>query len=92
MADGSSSGHVPSAYPYQDAAETVVEAFVFLPASGNRNEDNLNNHGSNGNYWSSSLNPNNNDNNAYNLNFNSGNCNVNNNNRNNGHTVRAVCQ
>lgn len=63
---------------------------MFFPASGNRNDADLNNHGSNGNYWSSSLNPNN-DNNAYNLNFNSGNCDWNNNNRHNGHTVRAVC-
>ena len=28
----------------------------FLPAAGNRNDTNLNNVGSNGNYWSSSLN------------------------------------
>ncbi len=68
----------------------VAKKSIFLPAAGNRWNDNLNNAGSNGNYWSSSLNPNN-DNNAYNLNFNSGNWNWNNNNRNNGQSVRAVC-
>ncbi len=62
---------------------------VFLPAAGNRWNDDLNNAGSNGNYWSSTQNPSN-SNNAYNLNFNSGNANWNNNNRNNGHTVRPV--
>lgn len=61
-----------------------------LPASGNRNGSSLNNHGSNGNYWSATLNSGN-ANNAYNLNFNSGNHNPNNNNnRYNGHTVRPV--
>lgn len=64
--------------------------FVFFPASGYRNNDNLNNHGSNGNYWSSSLNTSN-ENNARNLNFNSGNVNTsNNNNRYNGFPVRPV--
>lgn len=29
---------------------------IFLPAAGNRNDSSLNNVGSNGNYWSSSLN------------------------------------
>ena len=63
---------------------------VFLPAAGNRWNDNLNNEGNNGNYWSSTQNPDNN-NNAYNLNFNSGNANWNNNNnRNNGFSVRPV--
>ena len=63
---------------------------VFLPAAGNRWNDNLNDVGSWGNYWSSSLNPSN-DNNAYNLNFNSGGWNWNNwNNRNNGFSVRPV--
>ncbi len=61
-----------------------------LPASGNRNGDNLNNRGSNGNYWSSTLNSND-VSNAYNLNFNSGNHNVNNNNnRYYGFPVRPV--
>ena len=64
---------------------------IFLPAAGNRNDSSLNNAGSNGNYWSSSLNSSN-TNNAWNLNFNSGNCNMNNNNRYNGQSVRAVCQ
>jgi uncharacterized protein (TIGR02145 family) len=64
---------------------------IFLPAAGNRNDSELNNAGSNGNYWSSSLNSDNTDN-AWNLNFNSDNCNMNNNNRNYGLTVRAVCQ
>ena len=64
--------------------------FFFLPAAGYRNDSSLNNAGSWGNYWSSSLNTNN-SNNAYNLNFNSGNVNSNNNNRNNGQSVRPVC-
>ena len=59
------------------------------PAAGYRNGSSLNNAGSNGNYWSSSLNENN-SNNAWNLNFNSGNHNTNNNNRYNGQSVRAV--
>ena len=58
-----------------------------LPASGNRNGDNLNNHGSNGNYWSSTVND---VSNAYNLNFNSSNHNANNNNRYYGFPVRPV--
>ena len=62
---------------------------AFLPAAGNRNNSDLNNAGSNGNYWSSTQNPSN-SNNAYNLNFNSGNANWNNNNRNNGQSVRPV--
>ena len=61
----------------------------FLPAAGNRNDTNLNNAGSNGNYWSSSLNTDN-PNNAYNVNFNSDNVNWNNNNRYNGFSVRPV--
>ena len=40
----------------------------FFPASGNRNGTGLNNRGSNGNYWSASLNS---QTNGYNLNFNS---------------------
>lgn len=69
---------------------TAANKSVFLPAAGYRNDTNLNNVGSNGNYWSSSLNTSN-PNNAYNLNFNSGNVNWNNNNRNNGFSVRPVC-
>lgn len=60
---------------------------VFLPAAGNRNGTDVNNVGSNGNYWSSSANGNNN---ANYLNFNSNNVNTNNNNRNNGQSVRLV--
>lgn len=63
--------------------------WIFLPAAGNRNGTNLNNQGSNGNYWSSSLNTDN-PYNGRNLNFNSSNKNMNNNNRYNGHSVRAV--
>ena len=59
----------------------------FLPAAGNVWDGELNNVGSNGNYWSSTPND---ENNAYNLNFNSGNANWNNNNRNNGQSVRPV--
>jgi uncharacterized protein (TIGR02145 family) len=56
--------------------------------SGNRNnaDGSLNNVGSNGNYWSSSVNGTN----AWNLNFNSGNANMNNNNRANGFSVRCL--
>ena len=60
----------------------------FFPASGNRNGTGLNNRGSNGNYWSSSLNS---QTNGYNLNFNASGVNpANNNNRFNGFSVRAV--
>lgn len=62
---------------------------IFLPAAGYRNDSSLNNAGSNGNYWSRSLNTSN-SNNAYNLNFNSGNIDWNNNNRYNGQSVRPV--
>ena len=62
-----------------------------LPAAGNRNDTNLNNVGSNGNYWSSSLNSDN-SNNAWNVNFNSSNVNRNNNNRYNGQSVRPVSE
>lgn len=68
----------------------TADASLFLPAAGNRNDSDLNNAGSNGNYWSASLNSGN-PNNARNLNFNSGNQNTNNNNRYYGHTVRPVC-
>jgi len=62
-----------------------------MPAAGNRNGTELNNRGSNGNYWSGSLNESN-QSNAYNLNFNSGDRNVNNNYRENGYTVRPVSE
>ncbi len=61
-----------------------------MPAAGYRNDWNLNNDGSNGYYWSSSLNESN-PNNAWNLNFNEGNWNTNNNNRYYGFPVRPVC-
>ena len=73
-------------HQYQQA---VATGLLFLPAAGNRNDSDLNNAGSNGNYWSSTQNPSN-TNNAYNLNFNSGNMDWNNNNRNNGQSVRPV--
>jgi hypothetical protein len=60
----------------------------FFPASGNRKGTGLNNRGSNGNYWSASLNS---QTNGYNLNFNASEVNpANNNNRYNGFSVRAV--
>ena len=63
-------------------------SWIMFPASGNRNGTSLNNRGSNGNYWSSSLNS---SANGYNMNFNSGGVNpANNNNRFNGFSVRAV--
>ncbi len=62
-----------------------------LPAAGYRNGTSLNNEGSNGNYWSATLNESN-PNNAYNLNFNSGNHNTNWNNRNYGQSVRPVSE
>ena len=60
----------------------------FFACSGNGNGTSWNNRGSNGNYWSSSLNS---ATNGRNLNFNSGGVNPqNNNNRFNGFAVRAV--
>ena len=64
-----------------------IDVRIF-PASGNRNGTSLNNRGTNGNYWSASLNS---QTNGYNLNFNSTGVNpANNNNRFNGFSVRAV--
>lgn len=63
--------------------------YVQLPVGGNRNNNNgsLNNVGSNGNYWSSTVDGIN----ARNLNFNSSNANTdNNNNRANGNSVRCL--
>jgi len=68
---------------------TAIVAWLFLPAAGNRNNASFNNQGSNGNYWSSTLNAGS-PNNARRLNFNSTEANVNNNNRYNGFSVRAV--
>lgn len=83
--------------PADTLHKASVSAFITdgcpacLPAAGYRNGTEVNNQGSNGNYWSSSLNSNN-SNNAYNLNFNSSNYDWNNNNRYNGHTVRPVSE
>jgi uncharacterized protein (TIGR02145 family) len=59
-----------------------------LVLAGNRNNNNgtLNNVGSNGNYWSSTVSGTN----SRNLNFNSSNANMNDNNRANGLTVRCL--
>ena len=62
--------------------------FMVNPSAGNRNRINglLNNQGTNGNYWSSTVSGTN----ARNLNFNSTAANTNNNNRANGLTVRCL--
>ena len=70
--------------PTSEGGRRVMET-----AAGNGNDSNLNNPGSNGNYWSSTPNSDN-SNNAWNLNFNSSNFNRNNNNRYNGQSVRPV--
>lgn len=71
---------------YQEATGSTL----FLPCSGNGNGSSWNNRGSNGNYWSRSLNS---ATNGRNLNFNSGGVNPqNNNNRFNGFPVRPVQQ
>ena len=75
----------------KQTADANVRWNLFLPAAGNCWDSGLNNAGSNGNYWSRSLNTDN-PNNAWNLNFNSDNCNMNNNNRYNGFSVRPVRQ
>ena len=66
----------------------MYKRYVLLPAAGNRNRTNgsLNNVGSNGNYWSSTVSRTN----ARNLNFNSSNSNINTNNRANGNSVRCL--
>ncbi|MGB4205356.1 MAG: hypothetical protein WBJ84_07015 [Bacteroidales bacterium] len=65
-----------------------VKEVCLLPMAGNRNNNSgsLNNAGSNGNYWSSTVNGIN----ARNLNFNSSNANMNNNYRANGFSVRCL--
>jgi uncharacterized protein (TIGR02145 family) len=62
--------------------------FLTIVAAGNRNNSNagLNNVGSNGNYWSSTVDGTN----ARNLNFNSSDANFNSNNRANGFSVRCI--
>lgn len=66
----------------------MINIVVIITAAGNRNNSNgsLNNVGSNGNYWSSTVDGTN----SYNLNFNSGNANMNSNNRANGRSVRCL--
>jgi hypothetical protein len=66
----------------------MCKRYVLLPVAGNRNNSNgsLNNVGSNGNYWSSTVSGTN----ARNLNFNSSNANMNSNNRANGFSVRCL--
>ena len=62
--------------------------FMFISSSGNRNRTNgtLNNQGTNGNYWSSTVSTTN----ARNLNINSSNANINSNNRAKGFFVRCL--
>ena len=66
----------------------ICKRYVLLPVAGNRNNSNgsLNNVGSNGNYWSSTVDGTN----SRNLNFNSSNANMNSNNRANGNSVRCL--
>ncbi len=66
----------------------MCNRYVLLPVAGNRNNSNgsLNNVGSNGNYWSATVDGTN----ARNLNFNSSNANMNSNNRANGNSVRCL--
>ena len=65
----------------------MCKRYVLLPVAGNRNNSNgsLNNVGTNGNYWSSSVSSTN----SRNLNLNSSNANINNN-RANGNSVRCL--
>ena len=66
----------------------MCKRYVLLPLAGNRNNSNgsLNNVGTNGNYWSSTVSGTN----ARNLNFNSSNANMNTNNRATGNSVRCL--
>jgi len=66
----------------------MCKRYVLLPMAGNRNNSNgsLNNVGTNGNYWSSTVSSTN----SRNLNFNSSNANMNTNNRANGNSVRCL--
>ena len=66
----------------------MCKRYVLLPVAGNRNNSNgsLNNVGSNGNYWSSTVDGTN----SRNLNFNSSNADMNSNNRANGNSVRCL--
>ena len=72
------------------SCQEATESTLFFPCSGNGNGTSWNNRGSNGNYWSRSLNS---AANGRNLNFNSGGVNPqNSNNRCNGFPVRPVQQ
>ena len=66
----------------------MCNRYVLLPVAGNRNNSSgsLNNVGSNGNYWSGTVDGTN----SRNLNFNSSNANMNSNNRANGNSVRCL--
>ena len=82
--------HGPAAMrsPFPTSYQVATGAGAFFPCSGNGNGQSWNNRGTNGNYWSSSLNS---ATNGRNLNFNSGGVNPqNNNNRYNGFAVRPV--
>jgi hypothetical protein len=67
---------------------TICKRYVLCSLAGNRNNSNgsLNNVGTNGNYWSSTVSSTN----SRNLNFNSSNANMNSNNRANGNSVRCL--
>ena len=67
---------------------TMCKRYVLLTMAGNSNNSNgsLNNVGTNGNYWSSTVSGTN----SRNLNFNSSNANMNTNNRANGNSVRCL--
>ena len=78
-------GHIPRFY----RKNRVIRSVIMSALAGNRDNGNgtLNNQGSNGNYWSSSVTGTN----AFYLNFNSGSVNpANTNNRANGFSVRCV--
>lgn len=66
----------------------MCKRYVLLSVAGNRNNSNgsLGNVGSNGNYWSSTVDGTN----SRNLNFNSSDANMNSNNRANGFSVRCL--
>ena len=87
--------YYPGAHEMTEGDITSIadgDTHIFFPASGYASGTGVNNRGSNGNYWSSSLHPSN-SNNGLNLNFNSGGVNPqNNNNRYNGFCVRSVLE
>jgi hypothetical protein len=63
----------------------MCKKYILLPVAGNSNGS-LNNVGSNGNYWSSTVDGTN----SRNLNFNSNNASMSSNNRGNGNSVRCL--